>query len=554
MPRVAALAIDAAERWLVEQEMAVGRLPHLRALADRSARFRLRAEGPYRSDAAWVRFLTGRSEAALDWGGLLPFDPATYAVHDDGTLEATPFYVRGGHRTIAFDLPGAVVDQHVEGVQITGWGTHSPQWWRASSPAGRLAEIDARFGTNPAFGNEHDIAWHEPTRLDALSAACRTGARRRSDALEWLLESTPGWELALSSVAEVHTMGHLFWFGVDEGHSLHGLAPTTELARARVLETLEEADRAVGRLVAVLPDDVVVVVFALHGMQAADDVAATVLLPELLHRHHLHRRALTDGGADAWQAAGCPPVLLPPGEPWHRHVRNRFHDGPDLLRRAGRLAPPALYRAGRRLSGRPALHEPGELVAATPPEVDLTSVGRWRLDDLDWQVTAWYRRHWPRMPWFAVPTFDDSLLRINLAGREAHGVVPADGYKRACADATAFLRALVDVRTGRPAVAEVTLLRADDPLDPHGPSADLVATWNGTPDALAHPEVGVVGPLPHARTGGHSTNGFAFVAGDGIRPGERGERPAADLTPTLLGLVGSDSTGLDGSPLLGATP
>jgi len=411
MPPVAAIAIDAAEHRFLRRHMDAGRLPHPRALADRAARFELRGAGPYRSDLAWVQFLSGRRTAIEPWTGLLDFDPATYAVHGHGTLETVPFYAVPGRRTIAFDLPGSVIDPAVEGIQVTGWGAHSPQWWRASAPAGLLSDLDERYGTNPALGNEFDITWHEPTRLAALADACHTGTRRRKDILEGLLRSDPTWDLVVTAVSEVHTMGRHLWFGVDEDHPLHGVAPTSDEAGARFTETLADADEAIGRLVAQLPPDAAVVVFAL-------------------------------------------------------------------------------------------------------------------------------------------PTFDDALIRVNLAGREVRGVVARDGYQRACADATDFVRQLTDARTGRPAVAEVIPLRGDDPYDPSGPGADLVVRWEGAPDALVHPTLGMVGPVPHARTGGHSVRGFAYVAGPGISAGDRGERPAADLTPTVLDLMGADTAGVDGTSLL----
>jgi predicted AlkP superfamily phosphohydrolase/phosphomutase len=551
MPKVAAIGIDAAEYGWVERLMATGQLPNLRALAARSARFRLETVAKYRSDLAWVRFLTGRSEESLGWHGLMEFDPQTYLVEGHGTLEATPFYALADRRTVVFDVPGSVIDAAVEGVQVTAWGAHSPQWWRASRPPGLLREIDTRFGTNPTFGNDFDISWHEPGRIEALSAATRVGSQRRVDALQWLAESNPDWDLLLTTVSEVHSMGHLFWFGVDDTHPLHGRAATTDLAGQALVDTLVATDEAVGRLVDGLPPDTTVVVFALHGMQPADDVAATVLLPELLHRLHLGRSALRAGDPQAWRAAGCPPALLAPGTPWHRYVRDRFHDGPgDLVRRLGRLAPPGVYGLARRAAGKPALHDPAQLVATTPPETDLATAGAWRHQDIDWSVVSWYRRHWPAMPWFAIPTFDDALLRINLAGRESRGVVPAEGYVRACADASAFVRALRDARTGEPAVAEVTLLRASDPFDPQGPNADVLVRWQGAPDALVHPTLGMVGPVPHARTGAHSANGFALVAGPGIDPGDRGVRPAADLPPTLVALMGADAPEVEGTPLI----
>jgi predicted AlkP superfamily phosphohydrolase/phosphomutase len=522
MPQLAAIGIDAAELSLVQRLMAAGKLPNLRALSERSARFRLESVSAYRSDLAWVRFLTGRSAESLGWHGVLDFDPTRYVVEGHGTLVAAPFYALADRRSVVFDVPGSVIDEAVDGVQVTGWGTHSAQWWRASSPAGLLSEIDARFGTNPAFGNEHDIAWHEPGRIDALAEASRTGSRRRIDALLWLAESSPGWDLLLSATSEVHTMCHQLWFGVDEDHPLHGIAPTTQLAGQRVIDTFVDTDDAVGRVVAALGPDVTVVVFALHGMQPADDAAATVLLPEA-------------------------------GMPWHRYLRDRFHDGrADLVRRAGRLAPPGVYGLARRIAGKPALYDPAELPVSTPPEVDLATAGTWLHRDMDWSVSSWYRRHWRGMPWFAIPTFDDALIRINLEGRESHGMVPRSGYDRACADITTFVHELVDGRTGRPAVAEVALLRAADPFDARGANADVLVRWNGAPDALLHPALGMVGPVPHARTGGHSSNGFAFIAGPGINPGDRGTHPVADLTATLVALMGAQNEAVEGISLLTA--
>jgi hypothetical protein len=62
--------------------------------------------------------------------------------------------------------------------------------------------------------------------------------------------------------------------------------------------------------------------------------------------------------------------------------------------------------------------------------------------------------------------------------------------------------------------------------------------WTDCSDALEHPATGVIGPLAFGRTGAHSTQGFAVIAGPGIPRGDLGERPALDLTPTILSLTG----------------
>ncbi len=85
--------------------------------------------------------------------------------------------------------------------------------------------------------------------------------------------------------------------------------------------------------------------------------------------------------------------------------------------------------------------------------------------------------------------------------------------------------------------------RAADPLAQGGPDADLVITWNQNIDALEHPRLGPIGPIPFRRTGGHTSRGFASVTGPGIAAQDLGMREALDLTPTLLDLLGQPYQG-----------
>lgn len=536
------MAIDAAEWSVVERLMRAGRLPRLRAIAERGARARLQNVEIYQSELAWVQFLTGRSAADHRWWGQLDFEPATYSAYGRGTLEATPFYALGpGVPVVAFDLIHSVIDGGVVGPEITAWGAHSPQYPRRSRPSGLLTEIDRRFGVNPAFGNDFDIGWYEPDYIDNLAAACAVGARRRVDIAQWLQQRAPDWRLFLTCMSEAHSVGHHYWHGVDDAHPLHGAAATSELAATRFVEVCQAIDDAVGRFADSLPPDACLVVFALHGMKPADDLPATVLLPELAHRLNIGRPLLRDPDQEAWAAAGYPAVVPARHQVWQGFMKARFTDGPgDVLRRYARRAPAPIYQLARRMSGRNGPATLGPLWSTTPPEatVDGNGVGKVR-EELDFQVAYWYRRHWPAMPWFVMPTFADTQIRLNVEGREGGGVVDRAGYRRARDDAVATIRQCRDPRTGRPAVADVVFLRDDDPMAPGGPNADVLIRWNDTLDALEHPAVGIVGPFPHARTGSHSSNGFALVAGPGVPMGvDLGQRSAFDLTPTILALAG----------------
>ena len=74
-------------------------------------------------------------------------------------------------------------------------------------------------------------------------------------------------------------------------------------------------------------------------------------------------------------------------------------------------------------------------------------------------------------------------------------------------------------------------------------------------DVIDHPTVGRLGPFPYFRTGSHSVRGFAWVAGEGVRPGEVGDFPALDLPPTLLELLEARPPhALDGEVIRGLVP
>ena len=72
--------------------------------------------------------------------------------------------------------------------------------------------------------------------------------------------------------------------------------------------------------------------------------------------------------------------------------------------------------------------------------------------------------------------------------------------------------------------------------------------------AFLHPELGLVGPAPFRRTGGHTGPfGFAYLCGDGVDVGDGGIRSAFDVTPTVAAMLDVClPAGLDGTSLLAA--
>lgn len=555
MSRVAAIAIDAAEWWYVERLIARGMLPNLARLRDRSAQFTLQTPIAFRSELVWARFLSGKEPLDdKNWAASMTFDPDTYAIGSNTASREKPFYAFGpGTKVLTLDLIHCALADDVDGAQVVAWGSHSPQFPRSSRPAGLLTEIDERFGTNPAFDNESGLGWYQADYIDALADASAVGLDRRAQIGRWMLEQHPDWDLFLMCMSEVHGAEHLMWHGADERSPLHGVA-TSDVAGRRLEDVFVAADRALGTVLDALPEDTNVVVFAMHGAQPADDLLCTVLLPELLFRHHTGRALLLDPDQEAWRRAGCPPVVPEPDYPWGEYLADRFADTPkQQLRRAIRaVLPRSAFEALRRAAGRPVAPPLSALPRTTPPEtfeIDEAALDRFR-QPADYQPAAWYSRHWPSMPSFGMPSFADGHIRLNVTGRERHGIVPVEDYERACDEVEALLAACRDARTGAPVLGDAIRARGDDPLDPDGPDCDLLVIWDGAPDAITHPELGTIGPFPHVRTSHHTTNGFAFVSGPGIQPGPAGERMTRDLTATVCALLGKRPAQVQGESLV----
>ena len=230
MPRVAAIGLDAMEWAVAQRLMDDGHMPNLRALRERAAHCRLDNVVPYRSELPWTLFLTGREPDDHGYWSTVEFNPATYEAYTIGAHVAPPFYAFGpDKKVIAFDVPHSVPSEAVNGVQVMAWGAHSPQYPRASSPRGLLAEIDKRFGPHPGFDNDYDGAWYVPRFLEKLADAQLEGCARRVDIIEWLQEEHPDWDFLMTVMSEPHSAGHHLWHGIDTEHPLHH-AGTAELA------------------------------------------------------------------------------------------------------------------------------------------------------------------------------------------------------------------------------------------------------------------------------------------------------------------------------------
>jgi predicted AlkP superfamily phosphohydrolase/phosphomutase len=352
--------------------------------------------------------------------------------------------------------------------------------------------------------------------LRRFEAMLLAATARRAAIIDELWRRGP-WDLFMPVFAEVHSAGHLLWH-LSQPHPLHEAMAAASPGADPLLAVYQAVDRTIGDFAARLPPEVGLVVYAIHGMIVSSmDVCSTVVLPELLYRWSFPGKAALAAGE-----AGA--VVPPPRLDYRRHWKDEVWELATAAGRAELESPAAQGRRG---------------------------------DPLDWQPTNWYRPLWPAMKAFAIPTYAEGIVRLNVIGREARGIVAPEAFDAVCDEIRGMLLRLRDPRSGKALVREVLRTRPG-PFAPgmRGLPGDLMVLWQDerAVDVVDSPDLGRVGPVPFFRTGAHHPSGFMLARVPGIAPGTRlPEAQVPDLTATLLELLGAERPGhLEGRPLLRA--
>lgn len=487
------IGLDGYEPSVAERLLAEGKMPHLRALAADSAQYRLDHGEAKRTGLAWEHFSLGKEPAAYGRHAAVHFDPATYRVSQWGTA-SKPFLADIDRRVLVFDAPyfDLLAAPNCQG--LVSWGAHDPGIAPQCSPAGLTEEIVSTFGDYPATPYIYGFVWPNADQARAMADALVQAVDQRSAIGNWLCtERLPGWDLAIMVVSEFHSAIEALWHGYDSAHPLHHL-PSAGAARDGIVGVYQAFDRMLGLYRRTMPQ-ADIVAFSMHGMGANDsDVATMALLPELMYRASFGTSLLQPRAE--WLEPGAIPMLRE-REMWSRAVKA-------------------------------CLHHPKDDANTSPDRA------------IEWMPATAYRRYWPRMRAFALPSFYDGRIRVNLAGRERDGQIAASDYCSALDALCELLGACRDARTGEPVVRSIARPVAADPLRAGPTEADLVIVWRGAPLSFQHDKLGTVGPLPFRRTGGHSGGaGIAYFTSRELPRGAARTVSAFDVAPTLIDLLGA---------------
>lgn len=535
---VVAIALDSADPAVLENWMDRGYLKNLNQLRQQGIYGRLTNSVEHcgttvetsSTERLWVMFLTGCLPNKTGFWQVEKYDRETYTATQDtvkGTYDFkkySPFYALGEDYKIAvFDMPFTKLFNQVNGVQILGWGGHAPHTPSHSLPAELLPDLINKYGKNPLLHKDYGH-WWDRAYLQRINAGIKTSVARRAAICRDLLQQKK-WDLFLTVFAESHTAGHDFWHLSQSDHPLYHSQKKEGENKDLMLEAFEDIDRAVGEILAKVPEDAYVLVFSLHGMGGnATDVLSMMFIGEVLYRFNFPGKAAIAPG----KLGVVPPAIATPRrKTWVGEVWQLKHDSNPIKRLLRRWLPSKFDKF---------------LDAQYPFDLVSPYKLKEQSDSLYWEPLNWYKPLWSQMRAFAIPSFSDGHVRINLKGREPNGIVVPSEYDALCDELTEKLYRLKDGRTGKPVVKKVLRTRysASDSR-PNLPDADLIVLWEEQPtDVVDSPDFGRIGPIAYYRSGGHRPQGFLMAKGEGIAPGSSlNEAESIDLAPTILELMGA---------------
>jgi len=462
---VVAIGVDAAEASLVRRLIAQGKMPALASLLKEGRWLRVHSPAGIGSGSVWPTFMTGSEPGVHGIYSEWSWQPETMNLtrYDGRSLQ--PFWKSLARQNISvgiLDVPFAHPLGLPQGFEVLEWWAHD-----ATVAGLRVGpkEIVSLVKDSPAhplsatrFVNTTPDA---EVDLEALAKACIEGVRLRSDLARQLIKQTRP-RLSLVVFPEIHHAGHLMWHTAERDDSLY--ADQKENGDAgRLLERVYGAlDEHIGRLIEVVGDDSVMI-FALHGMRAGRGLP-TFLGPWLCERGF---SSLESWGSQSW-----------PKRAQSLLAATKRHTPDYIKQRYYKLTPAA---ATQKLA-RPFM---------------------WPL--YDWKTTRA----------FSLPTDQNGWIRINLAGREAEGIVSAESYDKICRELEKLLLGLI-TDDGSPLVRDITRTATDSEGALRNPLPDLVVHWD---DAAFASPLKIKGSKIKSElvgkklTGQHAANGFCIYRG-----------------------------------------
>ena len=473
------LALDAADPTFLEAWAAEGHLPTLSSLMETGWWGRTGGPDLNIEHGAWVSLMSGRSRGQHGYHYFRQLRPGSY----DLDLVRGQDVDAPPFWAALPSRPRVAILDVPDMRPIPGLeGIHLADWavHNPENPPSALPE-SLLEDAERVFGPQDPIEEHlRSTEAEDLKLFERLHARiARKGTLVRQLIGEGGFSLIVAGFGEVHTGGHQFW-RYRPGGSAEG-GPLTHAIRDLYVET----DREIGRILDTVGEANVVV---LSSVGLRDQYPMTGISEAFFRQL-------------GYQAAP------PPSGGWPRPI--------DLARK---LLPERIRIA---LSQRLSRDQRERLLA------DQFRTGT----------------DWSRTTAFSIPSAYATFVRVNLKGREPHGIVDPSDYGALLDQIESDVRQLVDPETGEGIVERIE--RTHEVFGPNASDTlpDLFVHWKPTPRFLRrvmHPRAELAQDEPEFfRDSDHTSMGFIAASGPAFASaGDVGEIDALDIAPTLWAALG----------------
>jgi len=472
--KVMVIGLDGLSLQMLLPLVAQGQLPQIARLLATGAHGPLQSVTNMTTGPTWASFSTGCLPARHGIYHDFHHLSTSYQLQPtNGAACRRPFFWQqasaAGRRVIVLNVPISYPVQPLNGVMLAGIDAPSERAAGFAYPADLYTEL-RRQGIDYLI--DCGLAsFMQRGQLAAGQQAIRRETEGRTRAAEYLL-TREAWDLLVVVYSLPDVWQHYYWG-----------APPSSAGYAQMSEGYRLIDEQVGRLLAHLPADGLVILCSDHGFGPL-----TGTRDQLNH----------------WLAQ-----------------QGFLHYLPSAQRATGSTSRLLLSSLRRLISFRRR-----QQLLATFPLVRRLVETRLRIGGIDWQRTQVYA------------ALDHLELWVNLQGRQPAGCVAPAAYEAICTQVTMALRAWRDEQSGAAYITHVA--RHPTPAaTPNGNLApDLSLMWN---PAVVTPH------LHPLIVGDHTPDGTIIVAGQGVQQGAALVASLCDVAPIALrGLGLSPTTAMDG--------
>ena len=490
--KVVVIGLDGVPCSFVQEMTERGELPNLKALFSEGSLIRMRSTIPCVSSVAWSSYMTGRNPGKHNIYGFVDRDPKSLDLYiptskNMGSQTLWEALGQQGKRVLVINVPLTYPPEEVNGFLISGLLTprDCADW---AYPKELVQELREQVGT---YLIHHDEKYTKSNVENLLLEQHRILQSRTEAALYLIREKQ--WDFFMVHYYGPDRMTHEFWHLLDPSHPQHDAQERQRFGNV-VLDFFRRLDSDLGKLLATLDENVVVILMSDHGMGPV-----TKFL-----------------NVNSW--------LMSEG-----YLRLKG----DVLTRVKQ----GLFRAGFNY------YTLGKLVLQAGWGKKAVQIGRGRRQELQERVFLSFRDvDWSRTRAYSMGNYGQ--IYANLRGREPQGCVkPGPEYEALLEELTEKLGSLVDPESGKKVVERV--FRAHDVYS--GEFVDQAPDLLFLTSDMQYKALGlsdfnsprVLEPV-YGCTGNHRMEGLVALQGNEVI-GEGITIEGAsieDLAPTILYLLG----------------